>query len=91
MILELERTERVRDPLDRIGQRMGEVVHRVDAPVVAGPVVRACRIRKSIGSRMLRFGDAMSILARSTCAPSGNSPARIRANRSRFSSTGRLR
>ena len=34
------------------------------------------------------FGDAMSIFARSTCAPSGNSPARIRANRSRFSSTG---
>ena len=28
----------------------------------------------------------MSILARSTCAPSGNSPARMRRNRSRFSS-----
>ena len=27
------------------------------------------------GSRMLMLGDAMSILARSTCAPSGNSPA----------------
>ena len=40
---------------------------------------------------MFRFGDAMSIFARSTCAPSGNSPARIRANRSRFSSTGRSR
>ena len=37
------------------------------------------------------FGDAMSIFARSTCAPSGNSPARIRANRSRFSSTVRER
>ena len=31
--------------------------------------------------------DAMSIFARSTRAPLGNSPARIRANRSRFSST----
>ena len=40
---------------------------------------------------MLKFGDAMSIFARSTCAPSGNSPARIRANRSRFSATGRSR
>ncbi len=40
---------------------------------------------------MFRFGDAMSIFARSTCAPSGNSPARIRANRSRLSSIGRSR
>ena len=31
--------------------------------------------------------DAMSILARSTRAPLGNSPARMRRNRSRFSST----
>ena len=43
------------------------------------------------GSRMLRFGDAMSILARSVREPSGNSPAFMRANRSRFSSTERLR
>ena len=34
---------------------------------------------------------AMSILARSTWAPSGNSPARIRSKRSRFSSTARSR
>ena len=47
----------------------------------------AWRMRYSVGSRMLMFGDAMSIFARSTCAPSGNSPARIRRNRSRFSST----
>ena len=33
----------------------------------------------------------MSIIARNTCAPSGNSPRRIRRNRSRFSSTGRSR
>ena len=37
------------------------------------------------------FGDAMSIFARSTCAPSGNSAARIRRNRSRLSSTDRSR
>ena len=33
----------------------------------------------------------MSILARRTCSPSLNSPARIRSKRSRFSSTGRSR
>ena len=43
------------------------------------------------GSRILMFGEAMSILARSTRAPSGNSPLRMRSNRSRFSSTVRLR
>ena len=46
----------------------------------------------SAGPRVqLMFGDAMSILARSTSEPSSNSPARIRANRSRFSVTGRSR
>ena len=37
------------------------------------------------------LGDAMSIFARSTRAPFGNSPARMRANRSRFSAAGRSR
>ena len=40
---------------------------------------------------MLMFGDAMSIAARSTCAPSGNSPARMRRNRSRLSAAGPAR
>ena len=40
---------------------------------------------------MLTFGLAMSIFSRSTCAPSGNSPAFIRRNRSRFSATLRSR
>jgi hypothetical protein len=39
MILELERAQRVRDVLDRIGRRVSKVVHRVDAPRVAGPVM----------------------------------------------------
>ncbi len=43
------------------------------------------------GSRMFRLGEAISILARSVRVPSGNSPARIRSNRSRFSSTLRSR
>ena len=40
---------------------------------------------------MIMFGCARSIFARSTCAPSGNSPAFIRRSRSRFSSTLRSR
>ena len=43
------------------------------------------------GSRKFRFGDAMSILARSTRDPSGNSPLRMRSKRSRFSCFERLR
>ena len=36
MILEFQRAERVRHVLDRIGHRMREVVHRINAPLVAG-------------------------------------------------------
>ena len=43
------------------------------------------------GSRMFTFGLPMSILSRSTCAPSGNSPARMRRSRSMFSAAVRLR
>ena len=44
-------------------------------------------MRYITGSRMLMLGDAMSILARSVRAPSGNSPLFMRSNRSRFSAT----
>ena len=40
---------------------------------------------------MLMLGEAMSIRARRTCAPSGKSPFRMRRNRSRLSSAGRSR
>ena len=43
------------------------------------------------GSRMLRFGWAMSIFARSVLEPSGDSPACIFSKRSRFSSMERFR
>ena len=43
------------------------------------------------GSRRLMLPEAMSILARSTRLPFGNSPLRMRSNRSRFSATGRSR
>ena len=51
----------------------------------------ACTMRYRTGSRRLMLGEAMSIFARSTRAPFSNSPARMRANRSRFSSIGRSR
>ncbi len=51
----------------------------------------SCRIRYSTGSRRLKFGEPMSIFARSVLLPLGNSPPRIRRNSSRFSSTPRLR
>ena len=40
MVLELQRAHRMGDVLDRIGLPVGEVVHRVDRPFVAGAVVR---------------------------------------------------
>ncbi len=39
VILELQRADRMRDVLDRVRQRVREIVHRVDAPGVAGAVV----------------------------------------------------
>ena len=44
-----------------------------------------------VGSRMFMLGDAMSILARRTWLPSGNSPFFMRSKRSRFSSMERSR
>ena len=41
MVYELDRAQRVRDRLDGVGQTMRKVVHRVDAPLAAGPVVRS--------------------------------------------------
>ena len=48
-------------------------------------------MRYITGSRSCMFSCAMSIFARSTREPSGNSPARILSNRPRFSATLRLR
>ena len=39
VVLELQRAQRVGDLLEGVRQRMGEVVHRVDRPLVAGAVV----------------------------------------------------
>ena len=72
-----------------IFQGVSEIIHWIDAPLIASAVMghmvdavddRIAHIRK--------FGEARSILARSVIAPLSNSPARILANRSRFSSIG---
>ena len=92
VILKLECAQRVGNTLERIGDRVGIVVHRIDAPGFAGLMVNdAMPDAVEVGSRIFRLGDAISIRARSTREPSSNSPARMRLNRARFSSTLRLR
>ena len=80
VVLELERAERVRDALDRVRLRRARsrTSGRCTRRRRSGGGV-AWRMRYSTGSRMLMLGEAMSIFARSTWAPSANSPARIRA------------
>ena len=39
MVLEFQRANRVRDALDRVGLAVREIVHRIDAPFVAGAMV----------------------------------------------------
>ena len=48
-------------------------------------------MRYRAGSRKWMFGDAMSMRDRRVRVPSGNSPFRMRSNKSRFSSTERSR
>ena len=39
VVLKLERAQRMGNTLDGIGQRVGEIVHRIDAPPIAGVVM----------------------------------------------------
>jgi hypothetical protein len=75
MVLEFQRAERVGDALDRVGLAVGEVVARIDAPRRAG--ARMARVQNAVEHRIAQIdvAEAMSILARSTRAPFGNSPA----------------
>ena len=50
VILELERADRVRDALDRVRLAVGEVVQRVDAPLVAG--ARVGRVQDPVEHRV---------------------------------------
>src|SRR6185369_16412819 len=91
VILELQRAERMRDALDRVGLAVGEIIARIDEPPGAGARMRG--VQDAVEHRVAQIDVARGhvILARSTRAPFGNSPARMRRNRSRFSSTPRLR
>ena len=88
MVLELQRADRVRDASrsSRTGRARSRTSDRCTTCRRCDDA-SACRMRYITGSRMLRLGEAMSILARRVREPSGNSPARMRRNRSRFSST----
>ncbi len=81
----------MRDAFDVIAQAVREIIHRIDAPFVAGVMMLGVLDAVEQGIAQPDVGDAMSIFARSVRAPSGNSPAFMRVNRSRFSSTLRLR
>ena len=50
MILELKSTDRVCDVLNRVLDRMSEVVHRIDAPLVTGIVV--CHVSDTVDDRI---------------------------------------
>ena len=92
VVFEFQGADGMGDPSMESEMAVGVVIHGVDAPVIAGAVVGgAAGCGTCTGSRMFMLGEAISILARSVREPSGNSPARIRRNRSRFSSTERLR
>ena len=89
VVLELQGADGVGDPLDGVatGRGRSRTSDRCTTRRRCGDGWHGV-IRYMTGSRRFRLGEAMSILARSTLAPSGNSPARIRRNRSRFSSDG---
>ena len=81
MVLELQRAQRVRDASrgNRKSRARSRTSGRCTTCRRCGDDARAgCGY--IIGSRRFMFGDAMSIFARSTCEPSGNSPARMRSN-----------
>ena len=40
MRFKFQRADRMRDPFDRVRYRMREIVHRIDAPGIAGAMMR---------------------------------------------------
>ena len=89
VVLVLERAERVRDALDRVGLAVRPVVHRVDAPGVARAMVRALRMRYMHGIAQVDVARRhVDLRPQDVLRRPSNSPPRIRRKRSRFSSTG---
>jgi hypothetical protein len=76
-------------------QRLEVADDLTSTPTRSGPTELEGRLEHvgwyRIGSRIVTTAAAMSIFARSTRLPPSNSPARMRAKRSRFSSTLRSR
>ena len=88
VVLELERAERVRDALDRVGLAVGAVVHRVDAPGVAGAVVGG--VQDAVQHRVAQVQVGATPCRSSRAARARRRGTRRRAcarSRSRFSST----
>ena len=50
MILKLQGADGMRNSLDRVLDRMREVIHRIDAPFVSGIVMR--RVRDAVNDRV---------------------------------------
>ena len=99
VILELQRTQRVRDALQRIADAVREVVHRIDAPVVAGAVVAGManpiqhRIPQvDVGRRHVdpgaqharAFGELASLHGAQQAQILGHAAVAVRARRARF-------
>ena len=91
MVFELQRADGVRHAFDGIGLTVREIVARIDAPGRPGARMRGMQdavehriAQVDVACRHVDLGpqDARAV---------GNSPARMRRNRSRFSSTVRSR
>ena len=63
VIFELQRADRMSDPLYRIRLAMGEIIRRINAPFVAGAMMR--RAQDAVHDRIAHVdvGEAMSIFA----------------------------
>src|SRR5436309_192995 len=57
MVLEFQRADRMGNALNRVGLAVGPVVHRVDAPFVAGAVV--LRVQDAVHDRVAVQGKMM--------------------------------
>ena len=86
MVLELERAERVRNLLDRVGLAVREIVHRIDAPVIAGAMMS--RMQDAIHDRVAHVevsGRHVDLGAKHFAAV-WELPSRMPSKSSRFSS-----
>ena len=91
LILKLQRTDRMRNAFNRILERMSIVIHRINAPSIASMVMVSMSNTVNDGITQIDIRRGHIDLRPQDFSPSSNSPARIRANKSKFSSTLRSR